>query len=118
MRIIVISLAGCLALAGCGQASDVSTGSPAPQSVKPAPSHAHVDKQAAFLTALSAIDPQLTSNKERAMRRAANLCLDIKEGKAPATVAKGAQLRFTGGDVTVNAAQAKQIVAAAKRYVC
>jgi hypothetical protein len=44
-------------------------------------------------------------NEDQALRRAANVCLDIKQGKDPMTVAKNAQLRYTGGNVTVNAAR-------------
>ncbi|MEV4320983.1 DUF732 domain-containing protein [Microbispora rosea] len=70
----------------------------------------------AYLAALGAIDPGLVVNEERAVRRGQNTCLDILEGKSTSTVVHNAQVRFTGGDATVSAAQARQVVKAVKAW--
>jgi hypothetical protein len=117
MRIVMTFVCSLLLLTGC-VAQDPAA--PAPSASAPTNlklQSPKLDKRA-FLAALTAIDAGLTVDEDQALRRAANVCLDIKQGKDPMTVAKNAQLRYTGGNVTVNAGQARLIVAAARHYFC
>jgi hypothetical protein len=50
-----------------------------------------------FLAALGTIDPGLAH--ERSLGRAANVCLDIEQGKDSAAVLAGMEARFEGGTV-------------------
>ncbi len=77
------------------------------------------DRHDLYLLTLTAIDPGLTTNADRAMRRAKDICLDIQQGKDDATLARNTELRFEGGDVPdLTPEQAQQIVDAARAYRC
>lgn len=69
-----------------------------------------MDEIARYLAAMSDLDPGLTVNVARAVRRGRNTCYDIAEGKEPATVLNNARLRFDGGNAQVDEAKAKRIV--------
>lgn len=116
MRIVVITTA-CLLLAGCDTGDPVLEPASAPPATTAAPSPT-TDDDGDFLAALIALDAGLVIDRERALIRAWDICLDIKAGKDPATVTKDAQVRFTDSRVTVSPAQAHVIVEAAKRYIC
>ncbi|MGI8328321.1 DUF732 domain-containing protein [Actinomadura scrupuli] len=119
MRVIVSTSAALLVLCGCGvQDPAAEPASPATAAVKAKPPTPTVDSDGDFLAALIALDAGLTLDRDRALIRAWDVCLDIKQGKDAAAVVKNAQVRFTDGHVTVNPEQAKVIVAAAKKYIC
>ncbi|MER5885354.1 hypothetical protein ABT160_16115 [Streptomyces sp. NPDC001941] len=74
---------------------------------------------AALVRALTAVDPGLTAKEDRAVRRAENVCSDIKAKKDPATVQKNAKLRYEGGTVpSLSDKQAADIVTAVKSSFC
>ncbi|TFC92027.1 MULTISPECIES: hypothetical protein [Cryobacterium] len=52
---------------------------------------------AVFLAALGTIDPGLA--RERSLGRAANVCLDIEDGKDSTTIILNMEARFEGGTV-------------------
>jgi hypothetical protein len=106
------------ALAGCSSGPDAApkTDVPAP-AASAAPSSSldtgTFDATAAYLTALGQIDPKLTADRETALNDGQNICLEIQEKKTAAELEKNAAARFS-----VDAAQAKQILAAAKANLC
>ena len=119
MRVIVSTSAVLLVLCGCG-AQDPAAEPPPPATaaIKVKPPTPTADDDGDFLAALIALDAGLTLDRDRALIRAWDICLDIKQGKDATTVVKNAQVRFTDGHVTVSPNQAKVIVAAAKQYIC
>ncbi|MFJ8472134.1 hypothetical protein [Kitasatospora sp. NPDC094011] len=72
----------------------------------------------ALVAALKAVDPALVAKEDRAVSRARDTCLDVRENKDAATVQKNAGARFTGGSVTVTDDQAAKIVDAVKTSFC
>ncbi|MFF4557152.1 DUF732 domain-containing protein [Streptomyces sp. NPDC001422] len=80
---------------------------------KPSPAE---EKQ--LLSKLKAINPGITVNEERAVRRAVNTCQEIQAGDSPQTLIKNTSYRFTGGNATVNEDQALQIIKAVKGTFC
>lgn len=120
MRYVVAAVMVCLSLSACSGGSAEEADPP----VASAPSSPQeqeglsAGKRQALLAELRRIDPGLVADEERAVRRAESVCQDVREGKTPAQVAKNAQLRFTGGNATVDAEQAGKIVAAVKRHMC
>lgn len=96
----------------------------APSSSAPAPATSSAflrptsAQEAVLVKQLSAIDPGLTVNRERAVRRSVNVCDDIRTGKDKATVVKNAAFRYDGGDASVDNAKAAKIVAAIKASYC
>lgn len=108
-----VALTGIIILtAACGSAT------PAPPRV-PAPTAApNSDAQAAYLARPEQIDPGLVVNTERAIRRAKNICLDIEQGKNEATVVSNAVQRLSGGNATIDKAQAAQVVELARMHIC
>lgn len=97
---VVAALVG--ALAGCGSDEEAA----------PAPSATVDAAEVAYLKALKAIDPAL-AEKRSAVSDGENICLDLKQGKTSAQVAKNAAARFE-----VDAAAGVQIVAATKASLC
>ena len=71
-----------------------------------------------YLSGLEKINPGLVANEDRAIDRATNICLDISQGKDEATVVNNAQQRLSGGNATIDNAQAAQAVELAKTNVC
>ncbi|MGH3768610.1 MAG: DUF732 domain-containing protein [Pseudonocardiaceae bacterium] len=106
------TLAGIILTAGCGSATPAPSRAPAPTA---APT---TDAQTAYLARLEQIDPGLVVNTERAIRRAENICLDIKQGKDEATVVSNTVQRLSGGNATIDKAQAAQVVELAKTHIC
>lgn len=91
---------------------------PAASSGVPGNDEIPADRRAAFVEALREIDPGLVTNEERAVRRARSTCLDIAEGGKGAALADRVAQRYTGGNATIDAEQAQQVIAAAKRWIC
>lgn len=72
-----------------------------------------------FVAELAAIDGALVANRDRALSRGRETCLDIKQAEfTDAQLADRARQRYTGGTVTVSAEQAGRIVAAARQWLC
>jgi hypothetical protein len=121
-RQIVIAAAALVALAGCGSKSaDERSGSEAPAtpaaSASAAPSAsvdaATVDATAAYLTALGKLDNALVTDQRAALDRGAETCLDIADKKPENEQEKNVASRFS-----VDAAQAKKILAVTKSNLC
>ncbi|MEU4234176.1 DUF732 domain-containing protein [Nonomuraea sp. NPDC026600] len=79
----------------------------------PSPSAA---EQRAYLATLKSIDPGLTVNTERVMRRAGRVCERILHGAdgGTMTLEKYTVAELSGGNATISEAQAKQVIAAVK----
>lgn len=126
MRNTVIAVAvGLSVLTGCsspspsGQDSNRSQPTSAPATSEesaaiPDVPEPDAGQKADYLAALAAVDPGLAENAERALSRGESTCLDILEKKTTAQVVKNAQQRFTGGNATINTAQAATVVKAVK----
>lgn len=76
------------------------------------------EARAAYLAGLAEIDPTLTSNEDRAIRRATSICQDIAEGKDEATVINETRERITGGEETFDDARVADVVELAREHVC
>lgn len=76
------------------------------------------DARAAYLAALKQIDSGFVVNADRAIRRAENICLDVEQDKDESIVINNAVQRLSGGDASINAAQAAQAVELAKTHIC
>ncbi|AUG76585.1 hypothetical protein CFP65_1705 [Kitasatospora sp. MMS16-BH015] len=92
-----------------------TTEAPKPASGIPSPDQAQT---VALVAALRAVDPALVVKEDRAVSRARNTCLDVRQGKDAATVQKNTASRFTGGSVTVTDGQAARIVEVVKATFC
>lgn len=79
----------------------------------PSPSAA---EQRAYLAALKAIDPGLTVNTERAVRRAERVCDRILHGSDGGSMSleQYTVAELSGGNATIDEAQAKKVIAAVK----
>ncbi|MEV6419688.1 DUF732 domain-containing protein [Streptomyces sp. NPDC051662] len=110
------------ALAGCGGSGDDTATAPVKTSAAPvtdpvpAPDAAQTK---ALVTALGNIKPELAADEERAVRRARNVCQDVKAGKDAATMASNANYRYSGGTAgQLTDAQGAKIVEAVKSSFC
>nr|WSZ97407.1 DUF732 domain-containing protein [Streptomyces sp. NBC_00857] len=73
----------------------------------------------ALLRALRSIEPALVADEDRAVDRSRNVCLDLRGGKAAATVQINAKSRFEGGTVpALTEDQAASIVTAVRSSFC
>ncbi|MDO0926813.1 hypothetical protein QQY24_15815 [Streptomyces sp. TG1A-8] len=115
------------ALAGCGGNDDngaATAPSSAPVKTSTAPVADPVPspdaaQTKALVTALGNIKPELAADEERAVRRARNVCQDIKAGKDAATMASNANSRFSGGTAgQLTDDQGAKIVEAVKSSFC
>jgi hypothetical protein len=120
-RLLACLGASALALAGCGAAPEPPAsaapstfGMPATVDMGEVPA----DARAAYLAGLTAIDPGLTGNEDRAIRRAENICADLKAGKDEQTVIGNTVQRLSGGNATINEEQAAQAVELARTHIC
>lgn len=93
---------------------------PSPEASKPAAIPSPDTAQtAALIAALKAVDPGLVAKEDRAVDRARNVCLDIKQGKDAPLVQSNAKTRYEGGTVpSLTDDQAASIVAAVKGSFC
>lgn len=74
---------------------------------------------ALLLGALRDVDPGLVIDAERAVRRAKNTCLGVRQGKEDEVAALKAAQRFTSSQVrTLTAKQGQDIVAAVRASFC
>lgn len=88
---------------------------PEPTTTAPAVTPADPD---AYLREIAAIDPGLTVNHDRALRRAENICQEIADGKDDATVIRNARERLSGGNASVDDDQAAAVVEQARIHIC
>ncbi|WP_153815028.1 hypothetical protein [Streptomyces sp. SUK 48] len=76
-------------------------------------------QRVSLIRALRTVDASLVANEGRAVDRARNVCLDVKEGKPAATIQGNAKARFEGGTVpSLTDDQAAEIVTAVKSSFC
>ncbi|MGH3692559.1 MAG: DUF732 domain-containing protein [Pseudonocardiaceae bacterium] len=107
------TLTGIIVLtAACGSAT------PALPRVSPPTAAPNAGAEAVYLAQLERIDLGLVVSTERAIRRAKNICLDIEQGKDEATVVNNAVQRLSGGNATIDKAQAAQVVELARTHIC
>jgi hypothetical protein len=128
MRFTMITLAAAavFTLAGCGGSGDDTATAPssAPEKASAAPVTDPVPspdaaQTKALVTALGNIKPELAADEERAVRRARNVCQDVKAGKDAATMASNANYRYSGGTAgQLTDAQGAKIVEAVKSSFC
>ncbi|MDQ3151758.1 MAG: DUF732 domain-containing protein [Actinomycetota bacterium] len=125
--LLITVLAATAVLTACGSSEPTpTTTAPAPAAPSVAPGSPGVltadevpaDARAPYLAGLTEIDPGLTVNEDRAIRRATNICLDIAQGTDEATVIGNTVQRLSGGNATINEAQAAQVVELARRNIC
>lgn len=112
---LIAATTSALALSGCSSFSDgvadgLADSSNASQEI--------TEIQDRFLLGLRSIDSALSENPDRALGRAENVCADIAAGKGDEAVVENVRQRFTGGTVTVDQYQARQIVELARMTVC
>jgi hypothetical protein len=109
-----------IALAGCGAAPEAPAPTPPSTSGAAAVETGEVsaDARAAYLAGLTAIDPGLTGDEDRAIRRAENICSDLEAGKDGQTVIGNTVQRLSGGNATINKEQAAQVVELARTHIC
>ncbi|MEU9231185.1 DUF732 domain-containing protein [Streptomyces subrutilus] len=124
-----VMLTAVFALTACGSGADDKPKAEAPVAAPSAPSSAPANPAAApspdaaqtkaLMTALKGIKPELAANEERAVRRAQNVCQEVKAGKDEATLATNANARFSGGTAgQLTDAQGAKIVKAVKDTFC
>ena len=111
-----------LTLTACDSGDDQADTKPTASSPAPASSSAFLEPNATqektLINGLTAIDPGLTVNEERAVRRSVNVCDDIRNGKDGKTVISNAAYRYDGGDASVDNAKAEKIVKVIKDAYC
>lgn len=129
--LIIAALSAAALLTACGS-GDTATPAAAPATAASAPAPAPAgsmpetvdadevpaDARAAYLDGLTEIDPGLTVDEDRAINRATNICLDISQGKDEATVITNTVSRLSGGNATIDEAQAAQAVELARTHIC
>jgi hypothetical protein len=124
LRFASLALIG-IGAVGCGVEASAPA-SPPPPSTSPAWSHTESkpwqvvpgNERTKFLAAMSAIDPRLAKDEERALRRAVNVCYQIYDKKSAADVRAFTQREFETGPAKVSGKKARKIVGAAKKWIC
>lgn len=119
---ILAALALTLTACDSSDASDKADAKPTATSSAPATSsdfmRPNIAQQKTLIDGLTAIDPGLTVNEERAVRRSVNVCDDIRKDKDDKTVITNAAYRYNGGDASVDNAKAEKIVKVIKDAYC
>lgn len=129
MRIIAatIGLLAAVTLTGCGSAGEEGApAEPAPTASAPAPEASPAKTSAtvpapspaqeeAYLAAIARIDAGLVANQERAMRRAGRICERIvRPSDGNLTLEKYTVMELSGGNATINEAQARKVIKAVR----
>jgi hypothetical protein len=113
-KIVLIVTAAAAVVTGCSASSPAPTPTPTPTvSERPRTGAARPDAEQAVIDALTKVDPRLTENTDRAVRRAKRVCDSV--GRYEGNEAKGTDYtrqEFDGGTVTVDAGKAVRILAA------
>ncbi|MGW9249739.1 hypothetical protein [Streptomyces badius] len=111
-----------LTLTACGEDDTAAKNVDTPKNPTPATSSAFLrptpGQEKTLITALTAIDPNLTVKEERAISRSVGVCDDILKGKDDATVVKNAAYRYDGGTASVDETKGAKIVQAIKDAYC
>jgi hypothetical protein len=121
-----VMLTAVFVLTACGSGADdkpkaeapvaAPSSPPAKPAAVPSPDAAQTKT---LMTALKGIKPELAAEQERAVRRAQNVCQEVKAGKDEATLATNANARFSGGTAgQLTDAQGAKIVKAVKDSFC
>ena len=113
-RHVLIAAVAALGAVGCGAGAAEEP----EQAAAPAPTTTWSPKQTAYLATLGKLDEGLVVNETRAIRRAEETCADIKGGMAGGELAERVVARLSGGNATINRAQAGAAIAAMKANVC
>ncbi|MEU7410598.1 hypothetical protein AB0B40_14950 [Streptomyces sp. NPDC042638] len=71
-----------------------------------------------LLRKLTSINPGITVNRERAVRRSVSTCQEIRDGQKGKQLVKEVSYRFTGGNATVDERQAAEVIQAVKDTFC
>ncbi|MCF3131955.1 hypothetical protein [Streptomyces olivochromogenes] len=71
-----------------------------------------------LLRKLTSINPGITVNRERAIRRSVSTCQEIQDGQKGKQLVKDVSYRFTGGNATVDERQAAEVIQAVKDTFC
>lgn len=121
--IAALLIVSTLTLAGCsddgGETNAAAKPKTTPTQATPSVPSPDAAQTKALTDALSAIKPELAADEERAVRRARNVCSDVKGGKDAATMAKNANYRFSGGTAgQLTDEQGAKIVKAVKDTFC
>lgn len=120
---LVVAVLGLLFLAGCSSSEPTSSPSgdveePTSQSSVASTSKVptpDVGQKADYLAALEAIDSGLVANEDRAIRRGRAICDRILRGSdGGMSLDKYTVEELSGGNATINEAQAKQVIKAVK----
>ncbi|MFE9026196.1 DUF732 domain-containing protein [Streptomyces iakyrus] len=128
-RLTIAAVAALFALTACGGGSDEDSADAKPKTAPttaapstpaapaiPSPDAGQTQK---LMDELRNIKPELAADEERAVRRAQNVCMDVKAGKDSATMASNANSRFSGGTAgELTDAQGAKIVSAVKASFC
>ncbi|MEU7617202.1 hypothetical protein AB0B27_14060 [Micromonospora rifamycinica] len=108
-----------LTLLACGSGSDDKAAPPAAEPTPQPSTSTWSTKQRAYLDALAQIDPGLTANEERAIRRAEATCGDITaEGLSGAALTKRVVERLSGGNATIDSGQAEKAITLMRQHIC
>jgi hypothetical protein len=75
-------------------------------------------KQKRFLADLKAIDRALTADRETALSRALEICYRVYDGNPDDAVRAYARTAYSSGTVKVSSANAREIVAKVKKWIC
>src|SRR5690606_10506513 len=113
--VAVLAIGGAIieAVGGDGQEPEAAVASAAPsRQVVPTPD---AGQAAAYLAALERIDPGLVANAERAIRRGRSICDRIINPRGGTmTLEEYVVAELSGGNATIDEAQARQVIRAVK----
>jgi hypothetical protein len=117
MRTIrVLAAAGVCALAACGGSDPTGAGQPVAPAAQT--TEAVTPKQQAYLDELEKIDPGLVVKTSRALDRAGYVCDHIDQGDTNKQLVYYTREMLSGGNATINDAQAKKVIKLVKKYIC
>ncbi|MBO3745940.1 hypothetical protein J5X84_07655 [Streptosporangiaceae bacterium NEAU-GS5] len=112
--IVVASLAGGKPTPSGSSAQQPSTSTPAITSRIPSPD---TGQRADYLVAAGALNPGLVVNEDRAIRHARSICDRILHPSGgTAGLVRYTVAELSGGDATINTAQARQVIRAVKMW--
>lgn len=111
---MLLAAAGVCALAACGGSEG---GAPTVAPVAQA-TEAVTPKQQAYLDAIEKIDPGLVVKTSRALDRAGYVCDHIEQGDTNKQLVHYTREMLSGGNATIDAAQAKKVIKLVKKHIC
>lgn len=113
-----------LLAAGCGTAENTSsapTTASGPKATLPIgipTATGTAGDERAYVAALTGIDPGLTVNVDRAVRRGRNVCQKVASDGLNAKTTDYVWQEFDGGNASVDTAKATRILAATRQLLC